>query len=92
VILFAELLYIISSVEGPVSTAQVTAKQVGLTLFGPYVLAVEIASMLLLAGLVGSYHLGRRALDRNIDEADARALSDSNSSSKSNSNAGKGEQ
>ena len=50
VILFAELLYIISSVEGPVSTAQVTAKQVGLTLFGPYVLAVEIASMLLLAG------------------------------------------
>jgi NADH-quinone oxidoreductase subunit J len=92
VILFTELLYIISSVEGPVSTAQVTAKQVGLTLFGPYVLAVEIASMLLLAGLVGSYHLGRRALDRNIDEADARALSDSNSSSKSNSNAGKGEQ
>jgi len=31
-------------------------------LFGPYVLAVEIASMLLLAGLVGAYHLGRRYL------------------------------
>jgi NADH-quinone oxidoreductase subunit J len=29
-------------------------------LFGPYVLAVEIASMLLMAGLVGAYHVGRR--------------------------------
>jgi len=63
-ILFAELLYIIASVEGPVSTGVVGAKQVGLNLFGPYVLAVEIASMLLLAGLVGSFHLGRRYLDR----------------------------
>jgi NADH-quinone oxidoreductase subunit J len=35
-----------------------------LALFGPYVLAVEIASMLLLAGLVGSFHLGRRYLER----------------------------
>jgi len=63
-ILFVELLYVISSAEGPVSTGVVGAKQVGLSLFGPYVLAVEIASMLLLAGLVGSFHLGRRYLDR----------------------------
>ncbi len=28
-------------------------------LFGPYVLAVELASILLLAGLVTAYHLGR---------------------------------
>ena len=58
------MLYVISSAEGPVSTGVVGAKQVGLSLFGPYVLAVEIASMLLLAGLVGSFHLGRRYLDR----------------------------
>lgn len=64
IVLFAELLYVISSAEGPVSTGVVGAKQVGLSLFGPYVLAVEIASMLLLAGLVGSFHLGRRYLDR----------------------------
>jgi NADH-quinone oxidoreductase subunit J len=63
-ILFGELLYVMAQVEGPASQGTVTAKQVGLTLFGPYVLAVEIASMLLLAGLVGSYHLGRRYLDR----------------------------
>jgi NADH-quinone oxidoreductase subunit J len=33
--------------------------QVGMALFGPYLLAVELASMLLLAGLLGAYHLGR---------------------------------
>jgi NADH-quinone oxidoreductase subunit J len=35
-------------------------------LFGPYVLAVELASMLLMAGLVGAYHLGRRFNIRNV--------------------------
>ena len=34
-------------------------KAVGITLFGPYVLAVELASMLLLAGLVVAFHVGR---------------------------------
>jgi NADH-quinone oxidoreductase subunit J len=33
-------------------------QQVGIALFGPYVIGVELASMLLLAGLVGAYHLG----------------------------------
>jgi NADH-quinone oxidoreductase subunit J len=37
----------------------VEAKQVGLALFGPYLLGVELASMLLLAGVLGAYHLGR---------------------------------
>lgn len=35
------------------------AKAVGISLFGPYVLAVELASMLLLGGLVVAFHLGR---------------------------------
>jgi len=35
-------------------------KGVALSLFGPYMLAVELASFLLLAGLVGAYHLGYR--------------------------------
>ena len=47
------------------TSGQVVApKQVALSLFGAYLLAVEIAAMLLLAGLVGAYHLGRRYLDR----------------------------
>ena len=42
---------------------EVTPSQVALSLFGPYLLGVELASMLLLAGLVGAYHLGRRRDD-----------------------------
>ncbi|EKK5269193.1 NADH-quinone oxidoreductase subunit J [Cronobacter dublinensis] len=37
----------------------ISAKAVGQDLFQPYVLAVELASMLLLAGLVVAFHLGR---------------------------------
>jgi NADH-quinone oxidoreductase subunit J len=40
-------------------TVGVGPREVGVALFGPYVLGVEIASMLLLAGLVGAYHLAR---------------------------------
>lgn len=38
---------------------EVSAKQVGVALYGPYLLAVELASMLLLGALVAAYHLGR---------------------------------
>jgi NADH-quinone oxidoreductase subunit J len=38
----------------------VDAKAVGTHLYGPYLLAVELASMLLLAALVAAYHLGRQ--------------------------------
>ncbi len=34
-------------------------KQVGIVLYGPYLLAVELASMLLLGALVAAYHLGK---------------------------------
>ena len=34
--------------------------ELGSALFGPYLLGVELASMVLLAGLIGAYHLGRR--------------------------------
>jgi NADH-quinone oxidoreductase subunit J len=37
----------------------VEPKQVGVALFGPYLLGVELVSLLLLAGMVGAYHLGR---------------------------------
>ena len=44
---------------GELGLTDVSAKAVGIALFGPYVLAVELASILLLAGLVTAYHLGR---------------------------------
>lgn len=43
----------------PAGLATVSAKQVGIALYGPWLLAVELASMLLLAALVTAYHLGR---------------------------------
>ncbi len=59
-ILAFELIYMfIEERERLASVAEVTPKQVGIALFGPYVIGVELASMLLLAGLVGAYHLGR---------------------------------
>lgn len=59
--LLAELIFIIQS--NPLSEAahmEITAKSIGIELYGPYVLAVELASLLLLAGLVGAYHLARK--------------------------------
>ena len=59
-ILLAEMLYLLSTGDRMLAGTGIGPKAVGTKLFGPYVLAVEIASMLLLAGLVGAYHLGRR--------------------------------
>lgn len=41
----------------------IDAKQVGIQLFGAYILIVELASMLLLAGVVVAYHIGRPHFD-----------------------------
>jgi len=59
-ILLAELIYVFEAHSGAGGAAAIVdAKQVGMLLFGPYLLGVELASMLLLAALVGAYHLGR---------------------------------
>jgi len=42
-----------------VGLKEIDAKAVGIAMYGPYLLAVELASMLLLAGLVAAYHLGK---------------------------------
>ena len=60
-ILLAEVLVILVKASAAAPAAvPLTPRQVSLALFGPYVLGVELASMLLLAALVGVYHLGRR--------------------------------
>ncbi len=61
IILGAELLYMLSfeptsGLEGNV----IGAKAVGLSLYGPYVIGVELSGILLMAGIVGAYHLGRQ--------------------------------
>ncbi len=42
------------------AAAQVTPAQVGASLLGPYLLGVELVSMLLLVGLIGAFHLAYR--------------------------------
>jgi NADH-quinone oxidoreductase subunit J len=61
-------------------SAEISSKQVAVALFGPYFIGVELASLLLTAGLVGAYHLGRRAVSREeeirgIDTDESRAVS-----------------
>ncbi|MFT4519386.1 MAG: NADH-quinone oxidoreductase subunit J [Halioglobus sp.] len=63
-LLLLELMLALRVTPAMTGGVAVGPKAVGITLFGPYVLAVEIASMLLLAGLVGAYHLGRRFIVR----------------------------
>ncbi len=62
-VLVSELAFVlIRYPAGSTAGQEVAPKEVGLALFGPYLLAVELASMLLLAGLLGAYHLGQGVL------------------------------
>ena len=60
-ILLGEVAFIISEVkQSPLSDAIVDAKGVGQSLYGPYLIGVELSGILLMAGIVGAYHLGRQ--------------------------------
>jgi len=64
-ILLGELVYCTTTARSPLSLANsVSPKQVGGALFGSYWIGVELASLLLMAGLVGAFHLGRHAIAR----------------------------
>ncbi|MCA9439330.1 MAG: NADH-quinone oxidoreductase subunit J [Candidatus Omnitrophica bacterium] len=71
-VLFVEMIYVVVSGEPSATAAssEIDPKQVGVALIGKYYLAVEFASMLLLAGIVAAYHLGKRSLpDETVEEA-----------------------
>lgn len=58
-ILVAEVAYLL--VRGNTTAAAaslISPKQVGMALYGPYLIGVELSSLLLLSALVGAYHLG----------------------------------
>lgn len=60
-ILLAEMIYIIATSESAgAAQRMVDAKAVGMSLYGPYVIGVELSGILLMAGIVGAYHLGRQ--------------------------------
>lgn len=60
-LLLLELLYVlfVAPSGAAISGTTVSPKAVGISLFGPYLLVVELASMLLLAAAVTAFHLGR---------------------------------
>lgn len=60
-ILFAELFYLIYNLAPETNSAiqTVDSKTVALSLFQPYIVAVELAAMLLMAGVVGAAHIGQ---------------------------------
>jgi NADH-quinone oxidoreductase subunit J len=62
--LLAEFIYLMTRGEPTFPARQVGPKEVSIALFGPYVIAVELASTLLLAGLVGAFHLGWRTKEK----------------------------
>jgi len=82
-ILILEVAWLTGGASAALGTDATGPKQVGMALFGPYAIGVELASMLLLAGLVGAYHLGLRTTekpeiqdDTAIDERRADASGD----------------
>lgn len=62
-VLLAELVYGIGLSDQALDDSIVGPRQVSRTLFGPYVLGVELASMLLLAALVGARHISAQPDD-----------------------------
>jgi NADH-quinone oxidoreductase subunit J len=73
-ILFGEVAYALATgAPATVAAQRIGAKQVAIALFGPYVIGVELVSLLLMGGLVGAYHLGRRTLSQQEELHDARA-------------------
>ena len=69
-VLLGELAWVLGrGVSAAQPASEIGPQAVGIALFGPYILGAEIAAFLLLAGLVGAFHLGRRADARGPDEA-----------------------
>ncbi len=58
-LLLVDFILIINGLQIPEPVDEtLNTKQVGISLFSTYVLAVEIAGILLMAGVIGAYHLG----------------------------------
>ena len=70
-VLIIEVAYLARGGSAGLGTDALGPKEVGIALFGPYMIGVELASMLLLAGLVGAYHLGFREAEKPEIQHDA---------------------
>jgi NADH-quinone oxidoreductase subunit J len=57
--LFAEMVVLLATGSLNPTGPEIGPKAVGIAFYGPYLLAVELGSILLLAALVAAYHVGR---------------------------------
>ncbi len=61
IVLLVIFIYALRDLQGQkLMTEMIDPKETGISLFTTYLIAVEIAAILLLAGIVGAYHLGRQ--------------------------------
>lgn len=61
-ILLLEMVYVLMYTYSSISieiASGIEPDAIGLALFGPYVLAVELVAMLLMSAIVGAYHIGK---------------------------------
>ena len=64
-ILALELIMIISESPTQVSSTKIiSVKDVAISLYNNYAIGIEIASLILLAGLIGAFHLGKKRSTR----------------------------
>jgi NADH-quinone oxidoreductase subunit J len=63
-ILLGEVAYLLLRSPSATIVGIIQPKRVGIALFGPYLIGVELASLLLLSGLVGTYHVGWKEEDK----------------------------
>ena len=65
ILLAAQLIYMLGTNDsGRPNILAVSPQNIGMALYGPYLLCVELASVLLLAALVGAYRLARLEPER----------------------------
>jgi NADH-quinone oxidoreductase subunit J len=61
VLLMVIFIYALTALNFEKSAGLITTpKQVGISLFTTYILGVEISAILLMAGIIGAYHLGKQ--------------------------------
>ncbi|MFS1538989.1 MAG: NADH-quinone oxidoreductase subunit J [Candidatus Phlomobacter fragariae] len=67
-VLLSVIIYAIVAIEHSQITGEmISAKVVGINLFSSYVIAVELVSLLLLAGLIVAFHIGREKRLNHLD-------------------------
>ncbi len=60
-VLLLELVYLLNPLaEEQINISSIGVREIGLELYGQYLLLVEISALLLLSALVGAFHIGRR--------------------------------